>query len=145
MNQVVVNSVKLAILSSLSAEDGILDGATLCLFQNNVVPNANTVIEDLDAADYSGYAPEAITWLAPTISTVDGEPEMIGTAGEFRPTSDTVTNDIWGAYILGTGGALFSAGQLDSPPEPFDSTLNNLVLTVRVRLNPLGVPTVEVT
>lgn len=142
--QVITNAAKLAILAALAAEDGPLDVAMLRLFQNDVTPSANTVVGDLTAATYTGYAAEAITWLAPSISTVDGEPEMIGTAGEFRPTGTTVTNEIWGYYITTAALTLFSAGKLDSPPEPFDSVTNALLLTVRVRLNPLGVPTVEV-
>jgi len=144
VNQTIVNGIQTVMLEALVDTGAVLDGATLCLFQNDISPTANTVIGDITACDYSGYAAEAITWLDPSISE-DGHIEMIGIAGEFRPTASTTPNNVYGAYILGSGGALFAAGRLDDAPEYMGATTNSMLLTVRVRLSPFGVPTVEIT
>lgn len=144
MEMTVVNGIQTAMLAAFKAAEGLLDGAELALYQNDLSPTAVTVIGDIDEADFSGYAREAITWGDPSISE-DGHIEMIGVAGEFRPTASTVQNDIYGGYILTDGGALFAAGRIDDAPEHMGSTSNVMLLTVRVRLDPLGVPTVVIT
>lgn len=144
MDQSIVQGIQLAMLAAFKEEDGLLDGAMLRLFKSDSNPTELTVIGDLTAADFSGYAAEAITWNDPSISA-SGIAEMVGVAGEFRPTADTIQNEIYGAYVTTSGGALFSAGRLDDAPEPMGSVDNSMLLTLRVRLSPLGVPTVVIT
>lgn len=144
MEMTVVNGIQTAMLAAFKAASGLLDGATLHLYQNDLSPVATTVIADITEATFSGYASEAITWGDPSISE-DGHIEMIGVAGEFRPTATTVTNDIYGAYIMTDTPTLFAAGRLDDPPEFMGATSNVMLLTVRVRVSPMGVPTVVIT
>jgi len=112
--------------------------AELMLFQNDLEPGPNIPIGDYTEADYTGYGAEVVTWTVPTIND-EGNIEIVGTAGEFRPTGTTVQNAIYG-WLLTTGaGALLAAGRFDGAPLPMESALDAILLIPRLRLTPEGI------
>jgi len=111
---------------------GLLNGAVIELFQNDIVPSPSTLLADYTLADYDGYAAEAITWGAVSISD-DGDPEVIGIAGEFRPTGATTPNAIYGCLILSGAGALLAAARFDDAPLPMNAVTDVIIVTPRVR------------
>lgn len=131
-----MNALSFAALLALTTTDGPLDGAKLELYQNNLDPSPTDVIGDYTIADYTGHAVKTITWLAPSISD-DGIAEVVGTAAEFRPTGTTIMNTIFGVMLEDGAGALMGASKLSNAGLPMQSALNSILLTVRIRLNPL--------
>lgn len=129
----------LGILQDINtAVTGTLVGATVGLFQNNIVPNAATVFADLVEADYTGYGTEAVTWLAVDISD-DGFYEITGTVGEFRPTDAVTPNSVFGFYLTGVGGIFLGAGRFDNPPIPMEDAFDHIIPTPRIRVSPSGI------
>lgn len=83
-----------------------LDGGSLRLFQNDYVPNKDTVLADLTIATFSGYANKTIaTWNDPFLDPA-GLATCLAPLQEFVQTADTISNIIYGAYYLDSGGAL---------------------------------------
>src|SRR5262245_13332354 len=120
----------LAMLAALVAADGVFDGSSVMLFENDIVVDRDTIRADLTDALYSGNGDEAITWGVPSVSD-DGFAEVIGTAGEFRPNATTVGSTIFGAAIVSDTDALQKCANFDDPIE-MRSTLDSIVLTVRL-------------
>lgn len=134
-----ITNQTLALGVTADAVAGILTANKVALFQNNIIPTPATPLVDYTEATYSGYAKEAVTWLAPTVAD-DGVVEVIGIVGEFRPTSSVVVNSIYGILLVDTTGAiLYVAARFDNPPLPMNSTLDNIVVTLRVRIVPGGI------
>jgi hypothetical protein len=107
---------------------------TVHLFQNDTQVDRNTVIGDLTEATYTGYASEAVTWLAPSVAD-DGAIEVVGTVGEFRPTGSAVVNDIYGIMVKSgiVGTPMVFCARFDDAPLPMASALNAIVVTLRWR------------
>lgn len=133
-----VQAFALAVLAQLvEADTGSLLGCLVHLFSSNTTPTPATIVGDVTEADYSGYAAKAVTFLAPSISD-DGQPELVGTVAEFRPTGTTVTNVIYGGWIVNATSALRYWFRFDNPPLPMGATTDSILLTVRVRMSPSG-------
>lgn len=125
-----------AILSALIAEDGLLDGAQVALFQNEVVATRSRPIGQYDVATYTGYTVEDVTWLG-LRKADDGSMELVGTVPEFKPTDVTVGNTIYGALLLDSDGDLVAAGNLEVAAE-MRAVTDSILITVRVRLTASG-------
>lgn len=126
------NAIDLVAYADLTALAGLLTGALVELFQNDVTPTRATLIGSYTVATYTGYANEAITWLAPSISD-DGVAEIVGTVAEFRPTGSGVANNIYGAYVTTSGGALIGAVRFDNAPVPMAGVNDSILVTIRIR------------
>jgi hypothetical protein len=137
MDLVSNKTTDLAILTELTAADGVFDGAKIALYQNDVTPTPLTVIGGLTEATYTGYAQKAIVWAAPS-DTAGGTAEVIGTiAAAFRPTATTTGNVIYGLMIVTAGGALLLSARLDES-RAMAETLDYLNITIRLRLTQDG-------
>lgn len=124
-----------AVLTWLGAT-GLL-AAEVGLFQNNIIPDANTPRASLTDATYTGYAQVPVTWHLPSIAD-DGTPEIVSDQIIFRPTGTAIGNTIYGAWVETGAGAYYAPGALDTPV-PMTSALDELVLCIRWRLgeNPI--------
>jgi hypothetical protein len=115
---------------------GDLATATVHLGKTDMTVDRNTTKTELTAteADYTGYAAETVTWLAPSLAD-DGNIEVIGTVGEFRPTDDVVDNAIYTLWVLSadTGTPLCFAARFDNAPLPMAGPLDSLIVTLRWR------------
>lgn len=117
-----------------TAVTGLLVGCEMHLTKSLVPISRDTVLADLTAeeADYTGYAAEAVTWSANTLDDT-GRAELIGTAGEFRPTGSAVTNNVYNAWIENGAGDLILAWVIEDGPVPMGSTLDSYLATARLR------------
>lgn len=114
---------------------GFLFGAEVCLTTAQFDLNqANTLAEFAAVeADFTGYAPAAITWGVPSVAD-DGTVEVVATAIVFRPTDAVTPNVIYMLYITNAAGdALYYAGVFDNPPLPMNSALDQITVIVRFR------------
>jgi len=137
MDLVPVQALNLGIAEAAVDTAAILDGVMVHLYQNDITPTPNRPIGDYTEATYTGYAAEALTWLAPTLNDA-GQIEVIGTVGEFRPTASTVQNTIYGLYLTDTAGAvLLEAARFDNAPLPMNSVLDSIITTFR-QIMPAG-------
>lgn len=134
MDLVKTNTEALAALLALTDTDGLLDGALVRLFINDVQPVVTSVVGDFTAATYTGHADKEITWLAPSISD-DGIPEVIGTVPEFRPTDSVLPNTVFGALLLDAGHIMMEGGRFEEGPLPMESALDAILITVRLRFD----------
>jgi hypothetical protein len=88
------------------------------LFKSGFVPDAATVVADLDdnEADYSDYAPQTITaWLEPG-AAIGGGVQITAPTVQFLCTgSQAVGNTIGGYWIELAGGSVVLIRQFDEP------------------------------
>lgn len=129
----VQSSVKEGIADVLA---GHLAAVSVGLYKTDIELTEGLTFADLDAvkANYTGYAAEAVTWSAVTVSD-DGEVELIGVVGEFRPTGMAVTNTVYGAYVFDpVATTLKLVGRFDDAPLPMASADDAILVTLRYRL-----------
>lgn len=82
--------------------DGIRSAGSLPklkLFKNDVTPDVDSVLGDLDEADFDGYTTSGISW-APAFVNGDGKGQLTGSAVVFLATGGGTPNDIYGAYVV---------------------------------------------
>lgn len=132
MELVKTNTEALAVLLALTDTGGLLDGAKVRLFVNDVQPVVTSVIGDFTVTTYTGHGDKLITWLAPSIAD-DGTPECVGTVPEFRPTDAVVPNTVFGALLIDAGAIMMEGGRFDNGPLPMESALDSILVTVRLR------------
>jgi hypothetical protein len=139
MQLVSTQILDLAVLSDITtAVTGCLVAAEVDLVQNDAPFDRASLIGDYDLADYTGYAAEAVTWLAPSVAD-DGSIELVGLVGEFRPTDAVTPNVIFGLLLRNAGGDILFAARFDAAPLSMGSALNSIVVTIRVVVSPTGV------
>jgi hypothetical protein len=136
VNFVSNQAYKLAVLADAVA--GALLTAKLALFQNDITPTPETPLASYTVATFTGYLVKTITWLAPSIAD-DGEPEVVGTVSEWRPTDSVTPNSVYGLLLESTGAALYQAGRFDNAPLPMASNLDAILPVIRVRMTPSGI------
>jgi hypothetical protein len=114
---VVPTTEGLAILTTLTATGGDLNGAKVHLYANPLVPTPTTDLADFTTATFTGYATSgAIVWGTPFVNG-DGLPTVAGGLVTFASTSPfTVGNTIYGYYVTnGAGSVLLFSEQFDTP------------------------------
>lgn len=120
MDPVMVKQWRLYTLEMLAQDPGALLSSTLHLFQNDITPTVNTLLADLDEADFTGYAPlDPIVWDSAFI-TPEGLYKLVGESTLFEMTATTVINTIYGWYVtreLATVDFLVVAKRFDAPIE----------------------------
>lgn len=124
-----------------TAVTGSLIGSVVDLYQNDLTPDRHTVVGDFVVANYDGYAQSAVTWLAASRAD-DGSIELVGTVPEFRPTGALVSNTIFGYFLRDGAGNLLASARDDLAPLPMGSTLDSILITVRVRITAGGLVSV---
>lgn len=126
-------AAQLVMLGDLDAVGAILTGALLHLHIDDITPDELTAAVALNPPTYTGYATEAVTWLAPSLGP-GNVAEMVGTAGEFRPT-DAVggAQTVWGCSLRTAAGVLIAAARFTDGPYAMDAVTDSIVITARVR------------
>lgn len=138
MELVTMDTLNAQILSGLVAagpNGGALNGAKCGLTKDDITPLSSLDLATVQAAecDFAGYAPKAVTWLAPSISD-DGNQEIVGQVAEFRPTDETVDNTAHQAFLVNAAGdELLAIGTLDSAPVPMGHPTDSLLVILRIR------------
>jgi hypothetical protein len=83
------------------------------LFKNNIVPTPSNVLADFTEADFTGYAQQSITWGAVGVDQ-SGIPVGPGTV-TFTQTAVTVSEIVYGMFIVDSTGAIVGAALFDTP------------------------------
>lgn len=110
-------SARLATVAALIAEDGLLDGAKVILFQNDFFPDEFTTLAQLTEATFTGYARSAaVVWGTPYV-TAGTLAAVTPPSVQFNSTGTTVTNIIYGWAVIhdDTVDTLQYAQRLDEP------------------------------
>lgn len=142
MPQVVMEMTTLAKLDILQDATTAVTGTLLAtavveLFSAPDEFQPAAVIGDYTLAAYDGYGAEAVTWSAATISD-DGQVEVVGVVGEFRPASATGAEVITGFLLRNAGGDILGGGTFD-PGLPMGATTDQILVVPRVRFPIVGV------
>jgi hypothetical protein len=132
MNDVIVPAAeKLLQLGFIQVES--LDGGSLRLFKNDYTPNSQTVLAELEVADFTGYANKTIaTWNAPFLDELL-RATCLAPLQTFAATGSTITNLIYGAYYLNVGGTLVWAARF-SAPIPMAANGNSIPMVPKFQL-----------
>lgn len=96
------------LLTELIGTGNLLDPATLevRLFKNDVDVDEDTVLADLEEADFSGYSAVAPEWNGPYEDQTDNLVDLLAGSATFA-TGATVTtpNNVYGVMLVGGVGA----------------------------------------
>jgi hypothetical protein len=90
---------------------GVLNGAKIMLFVNNLSPNKQTLLAALTEASYTGYARQTATWSTPARN----ENNFMSTRSllmSWQPTDGVTPNTIYGYAILNPAGTVLLAVEL---------------------------------
>lgn len=133
-------AMKKQIAESLIATDGLLDGAKMLLFSNDVYPDADTVYADLTPCAFTGYAAsDVLTWGDPYLDSDTDEWALAPEPVEFRSASGSpyVSGIAYGyaVYMPGTPNVLLFAERFQ---EPYSFGVPDRVKVVRPELIGLG-------
>lgn len=107
-------------LDDLSLTGNALDGCTMRLFVNDIVPTPDSDGPDFTQCTSTGYAAVAITWGAATLQP-DGFAAKVGNLCTFSFTvvPPEPVQTVYGYYVVKTsGGAFVYAERFDNPFTP---------------------------
>lgn len=127
-----IPAFELGLLADSVDVGNTLTGAKIALYKNAVSPTRDTLLAAYEIADFTGYAAEAITWNAPSIAD-GGIVEMVGIAGEFRPTDGVTPNLIYGGLLLKADDSLLGAFEFADGPQAMNGVNDSIIITLRVR------------
>lgn len=113
---VIPPSVLVDILADAIATGGTLAGAKINLYKNDYTPTPGAVEDDFEVADFTGYDPDTpAMWSAPFIDPALG-PVVWTQLIQFQPdTNATVSNTIYGWYLLDAAGNVIGSERLETP------------------------------
>jgi len=105
---------------------------TLRLFQNDIVPDVDTVEGDLDECDFESYNAVNVTWGATAINP-DGNAAKIGLLCLFTHGVGGVANDVYGWYLIDNlNGELKYVERFEDAPRVMDSLGDSIAITPSV-------------
>lgn len=115
---VVPRATALAVLTDQVATGNILDGAIVMLYKSPIVLDTDTLLADLDEADFDGYVRSpAIVWSAPFMNPPDQHPTILGDLKTFVADDPlTTANTIYGyAVLVAAGTSILWAENFEVP------------------------------
>jgi len=132
-----------ALLAAIDAVTVALSGShKVALFKNDYTPTSNTVIGDLEEADFTGYA--AVTnsgWLAAAWATQGAAYQYMDTPAIFQPTGTTVSNVIYGWYFYATGTPnVYILGERFASPIPMNDPGDQIMVIGAYAIADAGFP-----
>lgn len=118
---IINRTAMLDLLDALIATGAPLDDCKLYLFSNDLIPDATTLVADLTAPLYTGYAASAVlVWGAPFVDALNNG-QLRAQHIQFQPTGTAVGSTIFGWYITGATPALYPI-VVERLPEPVPLT-----------------------
>jgi len=112
------------------------------LFKNDVVPNPNMLLTDLEEADFDGYLLQATALIGTPYDNQAGDSIQALTPKFFQVSGITTPNTIYGWYLIhDTGGTdfLIAVDRFDTPV-PMVDTSDAFYVNPRVMLGPPAQP-----
>ncbi len=118
---------------------GVLNGAVLKLYQNDLVPTKGTVIADLTEATFTGYASITLTtWNGPYINA-SGNCVVLAGQKQFDTASPyTVGNNVYGYWVESSTGDLLLIGRFADAPIPMAAAGNALLANPNYEIGSAG-------
>jgi len=99
-----------------SAWDGVLDGAQIALYQNDVSPSPELTWANLEEADFEGYVATAVVWEPTYQHPIAGVATKNGGRIDFHADDPLVTpQTIYGYYLKSGAGILAQVVRFDEP------------------------------
>lgn len=130
---IVPTMVQLLVWCDMIAGD--VEGLSLRLFQNNIVPADDDVTADYTVATFSGYANSTVPAFGAAVP--DGDDALAtATPVAFVHNGGGVSNDIYGYYIVDGGGLLVLADRFAGAPVNIGPG-EAWVVTPKIRLAPI--------
>jgi len=124
-------------LNALCAVAGPYGGCKMMLFKNDILPNKQTVLDDLITCDFDGYADSAALVWGQSHYDISGNAVATAPLVTFTSTGMTKPNTVYGWALKDGGGAtLLRTRRFD---EPVAMTELNQVMQVLPLIN-LGEP-----
>lgn len=109
---------------------GPLDGATLHLYKESVPLTGAMVPADFVEADFTGYSSAAITWA--TRTRANKKAITKSQLASFVMSAVTVTNTIYGWYVVDTGGTKVLMAFAYGTPKPIAEVGASVDVVVQV-------------
>lgn len=110
-------SAQRAILATEIDTGGNLDSLSVMLYKNNLAPDQDTVLADLEECDFGGYARVTALAFGTPHNGPTGAAETVGAEASFVATSGTTPNTVygWGLVKEGTPDVLIAAEAFADP------------------------------
>jgi len=99
------------------------DQAVLHLYQNDINPDANSVVGSFTEATFTGYAAIPLTMSAVALND-SNIPVSQSNLCHFQPSGTAVTNTIYGLYITDEPGTTLLVAQRFNTPQVMSSVFN---------------------
>lgn len=111
-----------------TSDNGLFYQSTCHLFQNDINPDRFTTLDDFEEADFSGYAAgSAMTW-SNAITDENGISRIFGGAQQFLATATTVTNTVYGWYVVAADGTTLLASERFATPSQVNAIGDGVAL-----------------
>lgn len=120
-----------ALLLAIDAVTTALSGShKVGLFKNDITPTINTVIGDVEEADFTGYV--AVTnsgWEAAAWAGQGAAYQYMDTPAVFQPSGTTVSNVIYGWFFYATGTPnVYIMGERFASPIPMNDPSDQILV-----------------
>jgi len=130
--KVFTNAELSAALQWLIDRWGVLPGAVLRLFRNDLEPTPASVAVDFVEANFPGYSPVLLAGeMTGPIKAADGHYESLTNQYTFFPPASGSGNVIFGGYVTLDGVAVAA----DRFPEPIPMTIGSPPFRLRMRVS----------
>lgn len=130
MALLVVNEGKVDILDLLNGGN-FPANVQIGLFKNNLVPDKDTVLADVTAANFSGYSSATPAFDPATLSTDKGV-MVQNPATDFMHNGGGTSNTIYGYYVWDNGAGVLLWIELISPSQLMSNNGDTLSVTARL-------------
>lgn len=131
-------------LMKIAAEafGGLLYGdVKVGLFKNDIIPTKDTILSDLEVADFTGYLAQATVSLGTEIDNVNGDAVRYFVPKLFQASGSAIANTVYGWYLF-HDAATDSLVCADRFPEPivFEDENDAVVVNPRIMIGQPGAP-----
>lgn len=112
-------------------------GIIVHLFQNNMVPSANSVVTDFTEADFDGYNAQTVLNYIGPVRDVSGGFRIYNNCG-WKQAGGTTQNTVYGWYALDAAGNLVASNRFQNPAQMVDQ-YSSLTFVIEFLLSPNGI------
>jgi len=120
--QILTDAAATAIAAAVPFNPAAGDEWTVQLFKNNYTPNAQSIIDDFEAANFDGYAGVNCAagapgkYLNPVTGAWEIRPKEPAGGFEFKTTGVTnLPQTIYGAFMTGPADEVYAAVRFETP------------------------------
>lgn len=112
---------------------------TVKLFSNNFTPIESSLLADFTEADFTGYAAATGSAFLADVINGDGSVSSVMSLNvQFVQTAITISQLVYGYFILDNGGSLIGGERLNTPVN-FNATGVGVTIAAAITAGPAGV------